>query len=348
MTRSATTRRAGTRLMAALGAFALTTVGAVLVAPDSSVAPVHAADCFRPELAYLYGQSVSMPEGTGTYTVRVENPNPAGTCNDGLEIEIAFSITANPIEKTGGDPGGACTTSRRAGFAHVERCVQASFGGGETQLWWFEVQGVVPGERVAASVKPMRGSYSTAPYMPGQTGSAEIIVEAAHPPTPAAIANPGSAPAPAPAPGGGAAPAPEPQGIRAASTVGINATGEAVTTIQYLLRQHGYDIDVDGYFGPRTKGVVEAFQGANGLTPNSVVTPQTWEKLFVTVEMGSDAVNAVNAVQSQLAARGMDVVVDGDFGPQTDAAVRAFQEERNILEDGVVGPQTWAALVVVD
>ena len=56
--------------------------------------------------------------------------------------------------------------------------------------------------------------------------------------------------------------------------------------------------------------------------------------------------HSVPTLQYLLRARGHSVTVDGAFGPDTEAAVRAFQTSKGLSADGIVGPQTWAALVV--
>jgi peptidoglycan hydrolase-like protein with peptidoglycan-binding domain len=52
----------------------------------------------------------------------------------------------------------------------------------------------------------------------------------------------------------------------------------------------------------------------------------------------------VRALQQFLAAQGMQVAVDGDFGPQTQRAVAEFQQRAGIPVDGTVGPQTYGAI----
>ena len=53
---------------------------------------------------------------------------------------------------------------------------------------------------------------------------------------------------------------------------------------------------------------------------------------------------AVVTLQTRLNVWGAKLTVDGNFGPLTLAAVKAFQAQQNLTVDGIVGPATWAAL----
>jgi parvulin-like peptidyl-prolyl isomerase len=50
--------------------------------------------------------------------------------------------------------------------------------------------------------------------------------------------------------------------------------------------------------------------------------------------------NGVHWVQWQLNQQGADLVVDGSFGPVTEAAVREFQQKNGLVADGIVRGQT--------
>ena len=54
----------------------------------------------------------------------------------------------------------------------------------------------------------------------------------------------------------------------------------------------------------------------------------------------------VRSLQCLLRAHGHDIAVDGDFGPATERAVRAFQSANHLTADGIVGPRTWPRLFI--
>ncbi len=59
-----------------------------------------------------------------------------------------------------------------------------------------------------------------------------------------------------------------------------------------------------------------------------------------------DQQHPVKTLQYLLRARGHNLTVDGIFGPNTDAAVRAFQQQKGLAVDGIVGPNTWSTLII--
>jgi peptidoglycan hydrolase-like protein with peptidoglycan-binding domain len=64
-----------------------------------------------------------------------------------------------------------------------------------------------------------------------------------------------------------------------------------------------------------------------------------------TLRRGSKG-EAVKGLQNVLRQRGHHVEIDGDFGFTTESTVRQFQQHAGLVEDGIVGPNTWGALSV--
>jgi peptidoglycan hydrolase-like protein with peptidoglycan-binding domain len=140
------------------------------------------------------------------------------------------------------------------------------------------------------------------------------------------------------------------------STVSLGSTGDDVKRVQRVLaRMLDYNPfgPITGVFDAALEAAVKLFQQNNGLAVDGVVSPTVWAALpsyreaSPTLQSGSMG-PAVAWLQQALA--GKDIVVefapytgpiDGIFGPQTDAAVRALQAWSAATVDGVVSDNTW-------
>ncbi|MBP5209900.1 MAG: peptidoglycan-binding protein [Clostridia bacterium] len=132
----------------------------------------------------------------------------------------------------------------------------------------------------------------------------------------------------------------------------------------------------DGVFGPETEAAVRAFQRTFSMTEDGVVGSGTWYRInaiYTAVkrladlnseglrpeEVATQFPEALRRGSSGVAVRAMQyylsyvgrfvdtvptVTADGVFGPETERAVRAFQETYGLTVDGVVGELTWDAL----
>ncbi|MEV6409854.1 peptidoglycan-binding protein [Streptomyces bobili] len=133
-------------------------------------------------------------------------------------------------------------------------------------------------------------------------------------------------------------------GPRAWPLVRSGAEGETVAAIQLLLAAHGYRADADAVFGPATTEQVTAYQRDHSLANDGIIGPDTWHALIVNVRAG-DRGPVVMAAHRLLTAHGHPVAADGVFGQETTEAVAACQTDRHLVADGIVGPDTWSALV---
>lgn len=160
----------------------------------------------------------------------------------------------------------------------------------------------------------------------------------------------------------GTDPPPAPRDGRASrrgSRMGLIRPGdrsEQVADVQARLRGLGFELDDEpGSFGPSTRHAVRAFQQARHIIVDGIVGPNTWSELveaswrlgdrMLYLRMPLMRGDDVATLQARLNALGFDAGrEDGIFGADTDRAVRAFQKEYGVPEDGLAGPRTYAAL----
>lgn len=146
----------------------------------------------------------------------------------------------------------------------------------------------------------------------------------------------------------------------------VGSTGDKVREIQKVV-----GVTQDGIFGPATEAAVRQWQSNLGISADGAWGPQTEQAthdLFVFLsnlqavapsnpffDALNDAISqvlkqgssggSVKILQVGLNGKGYALVSDGIFGPATSAAVKQFQSDSGIQVDGVVGPQTWSALL---
>jgi peptidoglycan hydrolase-like protein with peptidoglycan-binding domain len=140
-------------------------------------------------------------------------------------------------------------------------------------------------------------------------------------------------------------------GMNNGPTISIGSTGPDVRRVQriFVMTKVLVPENITGNFDSKTEQAVKDFQQGAGLTVDGIVGPMTWQALPAdpntpVLSRGSSG-SVVTALQNGLQKYGTPPTdpgaVDGDFGPKTENAVKAYQQDRGVDSDGIVGDQTW-------
>ncbi|MFF7368928.1 N-acetylmuramoyl-L-alanine amidase [Streptomyces tricolor] len=137
-------------------------------------------------------------------------------------------------------------------------------------------------------------------------------------------------------------------------------------TWQEQMRRRGWTIDVDGAYGEQSRRVCLAFQREKSLTVDGVVGRDTWQASWrapVTAPADGDSSHrdappwpgvlfsyppftrhpGVATWQARMRERGWSLDADGVYGSRSRQVCLAFQKEKRLTADGIVGPATWQA-----
>ena len=115
------------------------------------------------------------------------------------------------------------------------------------------------------------------------------------------------------------------------------------------LRQHNWRGFARGYNGPAyarhgyDRKLERAFMRYRDAMGGAAGSGQVKRREVLLLRFG-DRGELVKALQRQLNRHGFALLVDGDFGPLTRAALETFQRWNGLAADGIAGPKTFIAL----
>ncbi|MFV0299046.1 MAG: peptidoglycan-binding domain-containing protein [Hyphomicrobiaceae bacterium] len=153
--------------------------------------------------------------------------------------------------------------------------------------------------------------------------------------------------------------------------------GLDVRQLQEILTARGFDVEVDGKFGPKTEDAVKTLQRSSNITPDGAVGREVRQALALSAQSAArkqspaarvkqeiaekidqvkSRLNPINSIgrilrlgdegddvrvlQQALVSLGYDIKIDGKYGQGTKSAIRDFQSRHGVPADGNFGPQT--------
>ena len=109
--------------------------------------------------------------------------------------------------------------------------------------------------------------------------------------------------------------------------------------------KQGNPLTEDGIVGIKTKQAVQGFQRMAGMQPNMKIDQQLWDAVASVTSMRLLRVNHGGEVPVRCVQWRLGIKPNGVFDAATEKAVKQFQDDNNLVVDGIVGFRTWLTLL---
>lgn len=130
------------------------------------------------------------------------------------------------------------------------------------------------------------------------------------------------------------------------------ARGNVATIQSTLNNKYGLNVAVDNIYGNETKkALVKALQTElnkqynKNLNVDGIFGEKTKEAC-ITVKKGAKG-NITWTLQAMLVCKGSDISVDGDFGGNTENAVRDYQSKNGLAVDGIARKKYFCKIIFI-
>ncbi|MBD2337097.1 N-acetylmuramoyl-L-alanine amidase [Calothrix sp. FACHB-156] len=108
---------------------------------------------------------------------------------------------------------------------------------------------------------------------------------------------------------------------------------------------NGKPLKEDGISGNSTRSAIAKFQRVAGVQETGTADKATWDAINLILAKRIIRPNHAGGPVVRYLQYRLGLEVDGVYGPQTEATIKNFQKQNNLVADGIIGPVSWQKLI---
>ncbi|MBW4646666.1 MAG: N-acetylmuramoyl-L-alanine amidase [Goleter apudmare HA4340-LM2] len=101
----------------------------------------------------------------------------------------------------------------------------------------------------------------------------------------------------------------------------------------------------DNITGNATRSATQKLQTIAGVPANGTADKTTWDAINLILAKRVIRLNHAGGPVVRYLQHRIGVSVDGVYGPQSEVAMKRFQKQNGLVDDGIVGPASWQKLI---